>query len=153
MTKFAPSPRADLVRDDAAHDVGVLLVGDVESGVVQGDRSRRERGERVIPRGMSRAPADDEAAQRRAVVVALEAALHHLTEGDEREHLARRARGIRQRDVGEALDVDDLAGQQLDGRVVARDQRERIPRARAPRSGGTGSVSSPAFHGVGRSLK
>ena len=57
--------------------------------------------------------------------MALESALAHLAERDEREHLARRARGIRQRDVGEQVDVDDLAGEQLDGRVVARDEGER----------------------------
>ena len=85
--------------------------------------------------------------------MALEAALAHLAERDEREHLARCARGIRQRDVGEQVDVDDLAGEQLDGRVVAGDQRERDAARSQVASGGTGSVSSPAFHRVGRSLK
>ena len=78
-----------------------------------------------------------EAPQRRLVVVALEAALAHLPERDEREHLAGRARGIRQRDVGEQVDVDDLAGEQLDGRVVARDQGERDA-ARASVAAGEG---------------
>ena len=95
----------------------------------------------------------DEAAQRRAVVVALEAALHHLAEGDERQNLARRACGIRQRYVGEALDVDDLAGQQLDGRVVARDQREGF-RARERRvQGGRARCHRRPFIGSGGSLE
>ena len=102
-------------------------------------------------RGIARALADDQAAQRRAVVVALEPALAHLAVGHEGEHLVRGARGIRQRDVGEQVDVDDLAGEDLDGRVVAGDQRERIPRSRA-RDRGEGLGSSPAFHRVGRSL-
>ena len=59
------------------------------------------------------------------VVVALEAALAHLAERHERQHLAGCARGIRQRDVGEQVDVDDLTGEELDGRVVARDESER----------------------------
>ena len=120
-------------------------------GVGERDRRGGQLLEHILA-GNPRARADDQAPQRRPVVVALEAALAHLAEGHQREHLAGCARGIRQRDVGEQVDVDDLAGEQLDGRVVAGDQSERDA-ARGELAEGRGSVSSPAFHRVGRSLK
>ena len=145
---------ADLVGDDPPDDVGVLGVGDVEAGVRERDRRARQLLEQILARD-ARAPAHDEAAQRRAVVVALEAALAHLAERDQREHLAGRARGIRQRDVGEQVDVDDLAGEQLDGRVVAGDQGERDAAAqrerRAVEGGGARCHRRPFIGSGGRS--
>ena len=121
-------------------------------GIRQRDRSRRQLLQQVFARDPG-ARRHDQAAQRRAVVVALEPAFAHLSEGHECEHLAGPAGGIHQRDVGQQVDVDDLAGEQLDGRGVARDESEGAPAPRAQRGGRRGSVSSPAFHRVGRSLK
>lgn len=67
---------------------------------------------------------DDDAAQRRTVVLRDETALAHLAIRNEGEHLAGGSVDG-QRDVGEQIDVDHLAGEQLDGvGAIARDQHE-----------------------------
>jgi hypothetical protein len=114
----------DLVRDHPSHDRGVVVVGDVEAGPVQRDRGIGKLGQSLAPVDQS-AVADDQAAQRRAVVMALEAAFAHLAERHERQHLLRLACGIRERDVGEQIHVDHVAGEQLDRRALTRDERER----------------------------
>ena len=128
----------DLVGDHAAHDLRVIVVGDVEARVGEGDRSRGQPGERG--RAVDHGPiADDQAPQRSAVVVALEAAFADLTERHEREDLLRTAVSGRQGDVGEQLDVHDVAGEQLDRGGVACDQGERdSARSEFDQSGGTG---------------
>lgn len=115
---------ADLVGDHAADDRGVFLVGNVETGVREGDVCVGERREHLVARG-GLVRSDHQAAQRCGVIVAFEPALDDLTEGDEGEHLLRCTIGVVEGDVGQQRDVDDAAGQHLDARVVARDEGER----------------------------
>jgi len=60
----------------------------------------------------------------RGIVVAGEAALDDLAEGDEREDLARRTGRIGEGDVGEEGDVDHVAREDLDGLAVAGEKGE-----------------------------
>ena len=120
---------------------------------VSGDRRGRAAAASASRRSITRAIPDDQAAQRRAVVVALEAALAHLAERHEREHLLRGARPHPvERDVGEQLDIDDVAGEQLDRGGIARDERERdAARGEFDQSGGDRRRSSAAFR-MGRAV-
>ncbi len=115
---------ADLVGDHAADDVGVVLIGDVEAGIPKRHRIARQLGQHLVARDAHPLP-HDEAAQRCGIVVTLEAPLPHLAEGNQREHLPGCARGIRERDVGQQVDIHHVAGEQLDGRTVACDEGER----------------------------
>ncbi|CAH0322277.1 hypothetical protein SRABI128_04951 [Microbacterium sp. Bi128] len=119
-----PLAAPDLVRDHPPDDVGVGLVVDVEPGAVERHGLGWE-GCQDFGAGERHPLVDHEAAQRCAVVVADEAALADLSERHEGQNLAGRAVAVDQRDVGEEVDVDDGAGEHLDGRLVARDERER----------------------------
>ena len=119
-----PLAAPDLVRDHPAHDVGVGLIVDVETGAVEG-HGGRGKGCQDLGAGERRSLVDHEAAQRCAVVVADEAALADLPERHEGQNLAGRAVAVDQWDVGEEVDVDDGAREHFDGRVIARDERER----------------------------
>ena len=71
--------------------------------------------------------------------MALESAFAHLPERHERQNLLGVTVRIGQRDVGEQVDIHDLAGEQLDRRGVAGDERERnAARGEIDQSGGTG---------------
>jgi hypothetical protein len=100
-------PTADLVLDHAAHDVRVLVVGHVEPALLDGDLALGQQAEHVV-QGHALALADDQVAQRRSVVLRGEPALAHLSVGDEGEDVL-----AVQRDVGEPLDVDDVAGEDV----------------------------------------
>ena len=114
---------ADLIGDHAAHDVGVVVVGDVEAGIGEGDRRSGELGEHVCAREGG-VLVDEQASQRGAVVVADEPALAHLPERHESQHLPGRAVSCDQRDVAEQVDVHDLAGEHLDRVGIAGDEGE-----------------------------
>ncbi len=120
-------------------------------GSVSSHRSRRQLLEQVFARDPG-ARRHDQAAQRRTVVVALEPAFAHLPEGHECEHFARPAGDIHQRDVGQQVDVDHLAGEQLDGCGVARDQSEGAPgREHCGEGGGARCHRRPFIGSGGRS--
>ena len=150
MTKFAPSPppisSAMTRRTMSAYSSSAM--SKPASCRSTGSSAAREcvsSRERLVA-------LDDEAAQRRVVVVALEAALDTWRNGTS----ASTSRGVPEasvkRDVGEPLDVDDLARQQLDGRVVARDQRERLrPRERRVQGGRARCHRRPFIGSGGRS--
>ena len=140
---------ADLVGDHRAHDVGVFLVGNVEAGALERHAGGGERGDHLVAR-QHVVRAHDEAPERRLVVVAVEPALDDLAERHQREHLARGARGIRERDVGEQLDVDDVAAEQFNGVDVARDQGERAAGAHRGLQQGGARGHRRAFLQVGR---
>ena len=115
---------SDLISDHATDDVGVFLVGNVEAGVVECDRCTRQSLEHLVE-GHCVMVGHDQAAQGSAVIVADEPALAHLTVRHQREDLARGARGIRQGDVCQQVDVHDITREHLDGCAVAGDQGER----------------------------
>ncbi len=139
-------PTADLVLHHPLDHVGVGEIVDCERRVEQA-RGRLRQGVhepgqgRVVQR---RAPVGDQAAQRGTVVMAGEPALAHLPERDGRQH--RRLPGGRQRDVVEVLDVQHLAGEQLEAGGA--------PDGARPRSRGRGRAGppGPAGHrgGTGR---
>lgn len=115
---------SDLVGDHGLDDPCVLVVGDVEAAVAQRHGIRRKLGEQRR-RGQVEVLIDHDAAQGRAVILGDEAALAHLTVGHHGEDLAGDA-VYRQRDVSQQFDIDDLAGEQLDGvGAVSGDQHER----------------------------
>ena len=111
---------ADLVVDHTPHDRGVVLVAHIDVEVVDDHRMPRQEPHRVVDR--DRLPlVHDQATDRGAVVVRREPALAHLAERHECEHL-----GVAQRDVGEAVDVDDLADEHVEhGFMLAVDHGER----------------------------
>ncbi len=114
---------ADLVCDHGLDDPRVLLVRDVEALIAERDRGGRKRVEHSSGRQVP-VLRDDEAAQRRPVVLGHEAAFADLPIRDEREHLPRLSLD-RQGDVGEQVDVGDVSREQLDGvRAVPGDQHE-----------------------------
>ena len=123
----------DLVGDHPSHDRGVVVVGDVEPRPVQRDRGSGQLGKRLAPVDQGTF-ADDQAAQRRAVVMTLEAAFAHLAERHERQHLLRLARGILERDVGEQIHVDHVAGEQLDRRTLRAMSANGMPRSASSNS-------------------
>ena len=140
---------SDLVGDHPTHDLRVVLVGDVEPRVGEGDRGGGQLLEGIAPVD-HRAIPNHEAAQGSPIVVALEAALAHLPERHEREHLLGGAVRAGERDVGEQLDIHDVAGEQLDRGGIARDERERdAARGEFDQSGGTGVGHRGLRYGAG----
>jgi hypothetical protein len=119
---------ADLVADHPADYVRVVVVADVEPAgrdvhTAAVDTVTVQRRLDVLA-GQRDARPHPQAAQRGAVVVALEAALGQLPVRDQRQR--RRAVRVRQRDVRQPVDVDDVTEQEVDvGPAGAGEQRER----------------------------
>ena len=114
---------SDLVGDDVAHDLGVILVGDVEPGVVQRHGCGRQDAHRFVSR-QGAALGDDDATKRCSIVVAFEPALPHLTVRNQREDLLRGSLRVDQRDIGKQLDIHDGPREDLDIGAITRDQDE-----------------------------
>ena len=141
---------ADLVGDHAAHDVGVLVVGDVEAGILQGDRCRRQLGEH--PSANDSWPSTIR--QRRGARSSWHSNPRSTTwRNGTSASTSRSARRRRERDVGEPLDIDDLTRQQLDGRAVPRDERERLRVRERRGQGGARGHRRPFIGSGGRSQR